>query len=351
MQSNMQTDSKHHPLIGAAAFVVIIAGMQAAASLLVPFLLAAFIAIICLPPLNWLTAKRIPATAAVLIIALVIIVVGLLIGAFVGSSVADFSRNLPAYQERLQALTGNTMHWLAGWGISISSQSLLDALNPSAAMGMAGKLLSGLGNMLANTFLIVLTVIFLLIETTALPHKWHAMETRAPSMQGFDQFVRSVSAYFSIKSWVSLATGVFITIWLAVIGVDYPLLWGLVAFLFNFVPNIGSIIAAVPAILLALVQLGGGEALLAGLGYVIANVIMGNVIEPKFMGKGVGVSTLVVFLSLIFWGWVLGPVGMLLSVPLTMIVKLALESNEQTQWLAILLGPDVPKAREVLIKP
>jgi len=340
----MNTGSNHNLLVGGAAFVVIVAGIQAAASLLVPFLLAAFIAILCLPPLNWLTSKHIPVAVAVLTIALVIVIVGLLTGAFVGTSIADFSRNLPAYQERLQTLTDDTLHWLSGFGIALSSQSLLDTLNPSTAMGMAGKLLSGLGNAVTNTFLIVLTVIFLLIEAAALPHKWHAMENHAPSIQGFEQFIRSVSAYFSIKSWISLATGVFIAIWLAVIGVDYPLLWGLVAFLFNFVPNIGSIIAAVPAILLALVQLGGGEALLAGLGYLIANVIMGNVIEPKFMGKGVGLSTLVVFLSLVFWGWVLGPVGMLLSVPLTMIVKLALEANEQTQWLAILLGPDVPKA-------
>jgi len=339
-------------LIGAAAFVVVVAGMQAAASLLVPFLLAAFIAILCLPPLNWLTTRRIPSGAAVLIIALSIVLIGLLVGAFVGSSMADFSHNLPAYQERLKLLTGDTLNWLSGMGISVSSQSLLAALDPSAAMGMAGKLLAGLGNALANTFLIVLTVIFLLIEATALPHKWAQMGAKsekqgghgAPSLQGFDTFVASVSSYFSIKTWISLVTGLFIAIWLAVIGVDYPLLWGLVAFLFNFVPNIGSIIAAVPAILLALVQLGGGEALLAGLGYLIANVVMGNVIEPRFMGKGVGLSTLVVFLSLVFWGWVLGPVGMLLSVPLTMIVKLALESNEQTHWLAILLGPDVPKA-------
>jgi len=154
-------------------------------------------------------------------------------------------------------------------------------------------------------------------------------------------FFSSVNSYFSIKTWISLATGIFIAIWLAVIGVDYPLLWGLLAFLLNFVPNIGSIIAAVPALLLALVQLGGGEALLAGLGYVIANVVLGNVVEPKFMGKGVGLSTLVVFISLVFWGWILGPVGMLLSVPLTMIIKLALESRQQTQWLAILLGPEI----------
>jgi len=336
--------SKTGFLISAAAFVVVVAGMQAAASLLVPFLLAAFIAIICLPPLNWLTKKRIPSGVAVCIIALSIVLGGLLIGAFVGSSIADFSHNLPTYQEHLKALTGDTLNWLSSIGISISSQSVLDALDPSAAMGMAGKLLAGLGKALTNTFLIVLTVVFLLIEAAALPSKWKHMGHSAPSMQGFEQFLASVSSYFSIKTWISLVTGIFIAIWLAVIGVDYPLLWGLIAFLFNFVPNIGSIIAAVPAILLALVQLGGGEALIAGLGYVIANVVMGNVVEPRFMGKGVGLSSLVVFLSLVFWGWVLGPVGMLLSVPLTMIVKLALESGQRTHWLSILLGPDVPKA-------
>jgi predicted PurR-regulated permease PerM len=118
-------------------------------------------------------------------------------------------------------------------------------------------------------------------------------------------------------------------------------LWGLVAFLFNFVPNIGSIIAAVPALLLALVQLGPGPALAAGAGYLVVNIVMGNVVEPRFMGRGVGLSTLVVFLSLVFWGWVLGPVGMLLSVPLTMVVKLALEANPETRWIAVLIGPDV----------
>jgi len=330
-----------HWFVSAAAFVILIAGMQAAASLLVPFLLAAFIAIICLPMLNWLTTRGIPASFAVLIITLLIVLTGLLVAAFVGSSLADFSHNLPSYQQRLKVLTAESLQWLATIGVEISSQSMLEALDPSAAMGMAGKLLSGLGNALANTFLIVLTVIFLLIEATALPHKWAAMGEAAPSARHFAVFVASVSSYFSIKTWVSLATGLFIAIWLAVIGVDYPLLWGLVAFLFNFVPNIGSIIAAVPAVLLALVQLGGGDALLAGLGYVIANVVMGNIIEPKFMGRGVGLSTLVVFLSLVFWGWILGPVGMLLSVPLTMIVKLALESRADTQWLAILLGPDI----------
>ena len=187
----------------------------------------------------------------------------------------------------------------------------------------------------------MLTVIFLLIEATALPNKWAVIGKNAPATAGFGKFLDSVNAYMAIKGWVSLATGAIITIWLAVLGVDYPLLWGLLAFLFNFVPNIGSIIAAIPAVLLALVQFGPGTAIGAGVGYLAVNVVMGNVIEPRFMGKGVGLSTLVVFISLVFWGWVLGPVGMLLSVPLTMVVKLALEARQDTYWIAVLLGPDV----------
>jgi len=337
-----------HPsmLLAAACFVIVVAGMQAAASLLIPFLLAAFIAIICLPPLTWLTHRRVPAGISVLIIAAILIFGILLLAGFVGSSMTDFSSNLPQYQARLKSMSAELLAWLSGLGIELSTKAILDNFDPSAAMGMAGKLVSGLGNALTNTFLIVLTVIFLLIEATALPHKWQAMGAHAPSTEHFTRFVDSVNSYLAIKGWVSLATGALVAIWLAILGVDYPLLWGLIAFLFNFVPNIGSIIAAVPAVLLALVQLGPASALAAAAGYIVVNLVMGNVIEPRFMGRGVGLSTLVVFLSLVFWGWVLGPVGMLLSVPLTMIVKLALEANEQTRWIAILIGPDVqPEAR------
>jgi predicted PurR-regulated permease PerM len=141
----------------------------------------------------------------------------------------------------------------------------------------------------------------------------------------------------AIKTTTSFITGIFISVWLAIIGVDYPILWGSLAFLLNYVPNIGSIIAAVPAIILAFIQLGLWSALFTALGYVLVNGIIGNIVEPKFMGRSLGLSTLIVFLSLVFWGWILGPVGMLLSVPLTMTVKIALESNSSTRWIAILL--------------
>ncbi len=189
-------------------------------------------------------------------------------------------------------------------------------------------------------------MIFVLFEAVALPHKWAVMDSHAPNTQAFKSFLKTVHSYLVIKSMVSIATGVLITVWLTFLGVDYPVLWGLLAFLFNFVPNIGSIIAAVPAVMLATVQLGLGTAAYTALGYVVVNVVMGNVIEPRYMGKGVGLSTLVVFLSLVVWGWILGPVGMLLSVPLTMIVKLACEANPKTQWIAVLLGPDIDVNQE-----
>lgn len=333
---------QHTPLLlTGACLVIIIAGVQAAASLLVPLLLSLFIACICLPPLHWLVERRIPAVWAVLLVTLGLGLLGAFLSIFIGTSLADFSQNLPTYQERLQGQTTQLFTWLSGFGIHVSNKMALDAFNPAAAMGFAGELLSGFGNALANTFFIVLTVIFLMFEALALPHKWALIGEHAPSTHAISTFLDSVNQYLMIKTSISLATGVVVSIWLSILGVDYPLLWGLLAVLFNYVPNIGSIIAAVPAVLLALVQLGVDAALYTGLGYIAVNLIMGNVIEPRFMGKGVGLSTLIVFVSLVFWGWLLGPVGMLLSVPLTMIVKLALEANPKTQWVAVLLGPDV----------
>ena len=125
------------------------------------------------------------------------------------------------------------------------------------------------------------------------------------------------------------------------------MLWGLLAFLLNYVPNIGSVIAAVPAVLFAAVQLGPGAALWAAAGYLVMNVAVGSILEPRFMGRGLGLSALVVFLSLVFWGWVLGPVGMFLSVPLTMMIKIALDSHPDTHWIAVLLGPEGAAAEEL----
>jgi len=149
-----------------------------------------------------------------------------------------------------------------------------------------------------------------------------------------------LNAYFGTKALTSLVTGILVTISLAIIGVDFPLLWGFLAFLLNFIPNIGSIIAAIPAILLALVQLGFPSAIAVAIVFLIVNVLIGNVIEPRLMGKNLGLSPLIVFVSLIFWGYVLGTVGMLLATPLTMTIKIIFDNMEETKHLGLMMGDE-----------
>ena len=206
-------------------------------------------------------------------------------------------------------------------------------------------LLSGLANVLSNTFIILITVAFMLLEASRFPAKLRAaLGDNNPVLSNIQQIVADVRRYMVIKSMTSALTGILVSTLLTVLEIPYPFLWGLLAVLFNFVPNIGSIIASIPAILLALISEDPvATATLVAVGYVIINCFISYAIEPRFMGQGLGLSTLVVFLSLVFWGWVLGPVGMLLSAPLTMIVKITLENSEDLKWLAVMMGSKAPE--------
>ena len=334
-------------LITFAALVVIIAGMKASASIIVPFLFAVFIAIICAPPLNWMTRRRVPGVLAVLIILCVILLIGFLLMLVVGTSIQSFTNALPGYQANLQQQFNVFINWLSGLGIDVSTTGIREAFNPSSAIKMVNVLLNSLGGLFTNTFLILFTVLFILLEASSFPVKLRAISGQGGiNFDYVDHFLASVQHYIGLKTITSLATGALVAILLSVLGVDFPLLWGLIAFLLNYIPNIGSIIAAVPAVLLALVQFGVSTALGTALGYLVINVLIGSIIEPRVMGRGMGLSALVVFLSLIFWGWVFGPMGMILSVPLTMLAKLALENGETTRWVAVLLGTGEPVAEE-----
>ena len=331
-------------LIILACFVIIVAGIRAAGAIMAPFFLAVFIASICAPILFWLKRFKIPTGIAIVLMFIIISVIAILLVTFVGSSITEFSRRVPVYQKQLEATFVDYLGWFDKFGIELSSDIVFQYFDPGTAMKLAANTLTRLRGILANAFFIALTVIFILLEATSFPRKLTAAFAYSDhSLKQFKLITLNINRYLAMKTLTSLLTGGLITLLLFFIGVDFPLLWGMVAFLLNYVPAIGSIIASVPAILLALVQLDGLHVMYTLMGYLCINVIIGSVVEPRLFGSQIGLSPLVVLLSLIFWGWVLGPVGMLLSVPLTMILKIALEGNEETKWLAILLGSDKPE--------
>lgn len=211
--------------------------------------------------------------------------------------------------------------------------------NPGTVLSLAGRLAGSLGKLLSNALLIMLTVVFILLEVGSFREKLSRAFSRSiePTRQA-EQMVHSMQRYMAIKTAVSLATAVLIGIWLRVFDMPFIALWMLMAFLLNFIPNIGSIIAAVPAVLIAWLDFGIGPALGCAVGYLLVNVAVGNFLEPRLMGRDLGLSPLVIFCSMVFWGWVLGPVGMLLSVPLTMAVHIVLSGFDDTRWIATLMG-------------
>lgn len=326
-------------LLNFAAFVVIVAGIMSAKSLILPFLLAAFLAIICGPPLYWLRTKGVPPIFSILILVLALIAVEMIVAGLIGSSLADFSRSLPLYQSRLKEILSGLIGWLENHGIEVTDEILMEQFNPGRLMGLAANTLNKMGGLLTNTFMIILTFVFILLEAAGFPDKLRAVAgDRDASLEDYAQITKGVNRYMVLKTATSMVTGILVALSLTVIGVDFAMMWGLVAFLLNFIPTVGSIIAAVPSVLLALVQLGYGPAAATAACYLTINVLIGNILEPRIMGSGVGLSPLVIFTSMAFWGWVLGPVGMLLSVPLTMTLKIALDGNDKTRWLALLLG-------------
>lgn len=333
------TGSTSRILITFAAFVIIVAGMKAAATIVVPVLFALFLAIICSSPVSWLVGKGVSAWLAIMVVILVIIAVSSFVTGFLGASITDFVKDSSRYTAALEERFSGIYQWLDGRGIDTDKIDILGDVDANMLIAYTATVLNNLKDVLANGFLIIVTVIFMLLEASSFPRKLREiLDDPEETIPHFDKISDEIKRYLGFKTWICLSTGIVATVLCFAVGVDYPFLWGAVAFLLNYIPTIGSFIAAIPPVLLAFVQYGFTRALIVGIGYVVLNLVIGNFIEPRVMGKGLGLSTLVVFLSLIFWGWVFGPVGMILSVPLTMMTKIALETRDDTKWIAVLLG-------------
>jgi predicted PurR-regulated permease PerM len=326
-------------LLTAAALVVVIAGMRASAGIMVPFLLAVFVAVISAPLYQGMKRRGLPSAVAMLALVLIMLAAMLLLVGVIERAVGVLSGNLPTYLAAFFAQTDKIWAWLGTHGIELPEATLRDSFNPQVLLRHAGTVASTLGDVLVTTFIVVLVAIFILLEASALPEKMRGVHgLSSDTWSRLSQIVADVRRYMFLKTIMSLLTGALVALWLLALGVDFPIVLGVLAFALNYIPTIGSIVAAVPGILLAFVEFGLGTGAMVSVGYVVINVGISNGIEPRYLGHGLGLSPLVVIISVLFWGWVLGPMGMLLSVPLTMSVKIALESDEGTKWLAVLMS-------------
>lgn len=339
-------------LLGMAAFVVIVAGLRAAQDLIVPMLASLFLTVICYPALEWMQRKKLPIWFSLLVIILVVSVSLLLVVAIVGASLQDLTHNIGLYQQQLDAKKDQLLDWIAKQGYPQIKQNVENqkGFSPDGGVQLFTSFLTSLAGLFSNVFWVLIITVFMLLEASTVPQKLAEISRDNPDQNRsaqVDQIRKAVWQYATLKTMISLMVGAGVVVLLSMLNVSYPLLWGLIAFFFNFIPNVGSVIAAIPGVAMALIEHDFRTAIYATIGYVVINLVFSNIVEPKVMGKGMGISALVVFLSLIFWGWVLGPVGMILSVPLTMIVKIVLETSEQGRWVAILLSGDSPGSERV----
>ena len=333
-------------LLVLASLTVVIAGLKAASTIVIPLLMAIFLAIISAALLQWLQRRGLPLWAALTVVVLLLASTLVTLGSLIGASINQFSSALPRYEAQFDSLILEATVWLGGLGIKLPAGGVAELFDPAGAAKLLGRLLGGFGGLLANSMLIIFTVLFLMVESTSLPEKLRSISQNPDKTLGdLSAFMKSVNHYLVIKAVMSAITGLAIAVYLTLLGVDFAIIWGALTFFMNFVPYIGPIIAAIPAVMLSLIDAGPVISLAVAAGFVVVNVIVGNVLEPRYMGRGLGLSTLVVFLSLLFWGWVFGPVGMFLSTPLTMIVKIALENDPRSRWISVLLSPQAPVRR------
>ena len=331
----------------AASIVVIIAGARFASPILQPLLLSLFLAIIFGSPVASLRRKGLsPLLAAGLVATLIVAIVSAMFVMF-SSAIEEFHQAVPRYHAEFSELLDRITAWLSAQGITVSEQAVEAALHPGEAISYLASFIGGVSGTLSNVFLILFTVAFLLVDAAGFPRKLAANipEQQQSVLAMVRDLVHSLNDYMEAKALISVVTALLIWLGLFLLEVEYAELWALVAFLLNFIPTVGSIIAAIPVVLLSILDMDAFHTTMIIALYLTVNVVMGNVVEPAWMGRRMGLSTLAIFLSVIFWGWMFGAVGTLLSVPLTMVVKFIAESNPGVSWLGVLLSAPPPEVR------
>ncbi len=325
-------------LYGLAAATLVGAGLRAAAPVLVPVALALFLAILSRPLFEGLLHRRVPTGVAVLVTMLVLGVVLALFGLLLLGSLGEIREVGPHYAMQIQERVADTLAWWQEKGIAVTEWIPPRFREPEALVELAGGTVAGALHLVSEATIVMLTLVFLLFEVAGFPRKLERLPAAVrEAFGGLTRVSRELQRYLVIKTLMSALIGVSAGLWVAWLDVDFAVLCGVVAFACHFVPNVGALLAAAPAMLVAFVQHDLPKALVVGSGYLVIGLLLGSLIEPALLGRRLNLSPLAVFLSLVFWGWLWGPIGMFLSVPLTMAIKIVLEQSGDWFWVARLL--------------
>ncbi len=324
-------------VLGLAAGVVVVAGLKLGAPVLVPLAFALFLAVL-IQPLFSLLARRVPTGLAVFGSLLILLTIFGGFGLLLLGSLGELREAGPHYVAVLQERFTYTLDWWRGKGIAVEEWAPAGWREPGAIGRLAGGALRGTLALVSETTIILLVLVFLLYEAAALPRKLARLPAAVlATLSRFEHVSQELQRYLVIKTLMSLAIGIIAGLWVAGMGVDLAVLCGLAAFACHFIPNVGALLASLPAMMIAFVQYDLMKALVIGVGYLVIGTVLGSLIEPALLGRRLGLSPLVVFVSLVVWGYIWGPVGMFLSVPLTMTLKIVLAADPQWRWLATLL--------------
>ena len=325
-----------------ACFVVIVFGMRAASDIITPIVIAFIISVLFIPLQRWLLDRNIPNWLTMLIVLLIILLVvsGLISISVV--SITQFVNRIPQYSASLQGMVDDIVVLVESLPFEVTNFLTLESFDVSQILNVGGNLLGGVLDTVSNWGVVVLLVAFMLADFAKLPEKLEIIYKNRAEDNGIGDLMLSIRRYLTITTTTGVLVGVINAILLAAAGVDFAVLWGIFSFLMNYIPSLGIIISFVPPAVLALLEFGWQRALIVGGGFILINFVIENILKPRVMGEGLNISPLFIMLSLVLWTFVLGPIGTILAVPLTLIAtKLLLESSEEMQWLSVLMTSDI----------
>jgi AI-2 transport protein TqsA len=330
---------------GLAAAVIVVAGMRAASGLIGPIFLALVLTIAVHPARRWLAMMHVPGWASTLICIVVVYAVILGLSFALVVATARFATLLPTYQAQFNELLHDVGQWLSKFGVGQEQiKQMVDSVDVGKLAGVAKSFLDGLLDVVGNLFFVLTLALFLAMDATAFPrHLSRASESRGQLVAALIGFANGTKTYLIVSSVFGLIVAVIDTIALALLGIPVPILWGLLAFITNYIPNIGFVIGLVPPAVLGLLEGGPGLCIAVVVVYCLVNLVIQTIIQPRIVGESVGLSTTLTFVSLVFWAWVLGAVGALLAVPLSLLAKAVLvDVDPKTRWLDPLLSNRAP---------